>query len=387
MSAIAVVGQDPVANAAVAMGLARTQALARRTFVLDFLGDGSTLTALGDDAAPGVSDMIRYGVSLGHAARQLPESPNLFVISGGMESPLAEDVLTSLRWRSLSDIVHKAGGLLLMVMPAHLPHEASFLSQLDGAMVVGEGTQLPTGVRLLGEVHTAATMRTPAIPVKSVDRAGPARSGLARAALALLVVAVSSMALPQVREPALRAFRSLVGGEASTSAQPVAAPALPTPVEVPWSVELLFTNAETDAATRVAVLADSLPATTYVPVAGEDSTMWYRVLSGAFADSLSAAAFLASRRESGDLTPESGLVTRTPFALLLDSTADATIAGVQLQAYIARGIPAYSLRSITGLWRIYAGAFSLDTMAAPLRERLQSSNISSVLAVREGSSQ
>jgi hypothetical protein len=114
--------------------------------------------------------------------------------------------------------------------------------------------------------------------------------------------------------------------------------------------------------------------------------MWYRVVSGAFADSLSAAAFLASRRESGSVAPESGMVTRTPFALLLDSTSDASFANVQLNAYRARGIPAYSLRNPVGPWRIYAGAFSIDTLAAPLQERLQSFNISSVLAVREGSS-
>lgn len=370
------------------MGIARTQALVRRTFVFDFLGDPSPLSDPADDGAPGVSDMIRYGVSLGHASRKLSESPNLFFVPGGLESPLAEDVLTSPRWRSLSDVVHKAGALLLMVMPAHLPHEDEFLSQLDGAMVVGEGTQLPGNVRLLGEVRTAAKMRTPAIPTRNVE---PSRSGSAwtgRAAVVALALAASSFAFPQVRDPVVRTVRSLMTPRASADNSSIAPPAsLPVPrLETPWTVELLFTNAEADAAQRVALLGDSLPATTYVLVPGTDSTMWFRVLSGAFSDSLSAAAFLASRRESGDLSPESGLVTRAPIALLLDSTSDVSLARVRLASFRARGIPAYSLRGGTGIWRIYAGAFSLDSLAAPLQERLNSFNISSVLAVREGSS-
>jgi cell division septation protein DedD len=151
-------------------------------------------------------------------------------------------------------------------------------------------------------------------------------------------------------------------------------------------VELLLTASSQEAADYVARRADSLPAITYSTVmVGADTTHWYRLVSGAFADSAAADSYLGTLRSTGRLATGAGAVSRTPFALLLDSASSDAIAQVRVSAFRGRGIPAYLLRDSSQVWRVYAGAFPTEGDARLLKQQLDSLNIQSALVMRAGS--
>jgi cell division protein FtsN len=389
---VAVVGDDLVATRAVAFGVGRQQARHRRVFIADLLGEDEPPLANGE--GPGVSDMIRYGISLARVAHPLSSAPNLHTIEGGAESPLAEDVLASRRWGALSEQVHRDGGLLLLAVPARVPGVEHLLTQLDGALLVGEASKPANGVRILGEVRTASTMRTPALSSRtSAAREKARRRTLWPVLAGVAGLLLASLSIPQVRQQVQQWL--------PTSAPPTAAdsalentPALsaPPPVvprvtsDAAWSTELLFTNSETDALTRAQGLADSLPATTFSDMQSTaDSATWYRVMGGAFSDSISAENFLALLRSRGTIPATGGTVVHAPYALLVDSAQENALARIRVSAYYGRGLPAYTLRDSSGWWRVYVGAFSQGADAARQRARLDSLNIQSTLVVRVGS--
>lgn len=384
VSAVAIIGDDPVAIRAVANGVARAQALHRRVFLAHLLPEGDGPAS---DDQPGISDMVRYGVSLGRAAVASAESPNLYHLHPGAEGAFAPDVLSSRRWFSLSEQVHKAGALLLVSAPAGIPELSSLLTQLDGALTVGEAT-IPPGVKRLGEVHTGATLRTASLA--SVTPEAPPRPNslmrwgiVAAAGLALL------LAVPQVRarlglgpDPMQAALDSLQAPP--TISLPDVAPRVTS--DAAWVAELRFLNSRSDAQALVTTLGDSLPGATYAPVKMPgDSATWYHVLLGAFSDSLSAENFLAALRTRGVVPSAGGGVTHTPFALLVDSALDNAMARVKVAGYHGRQLPAYALRDSAAVWRIYVGAFAAGADAASFKHDLDSLNIQSTLVVRVGS--
>jgi hypothetical protein len=388
-----VLGEDSVTTAAVAMGVARTQALHRRVFVGDLLGEGSPLR--GDAAAGeyGLSDMIRYGVSLGRAAMVHPDSPNLFAVSGGADPVFDEEVLASPSWRSLSDQVHRAGALLLVAVSTRLPGVEHAVRQLDGVLLVDDARLPGVGIRSLGEVRTGATIRTPVIPAPVVEErpTAGARRWMVIGVTAVLALAAVSLLVPSVRDRVLPMAGITPARTSDPTSQSGSLPPVPPPTprvtsDAAWSVELLFTNSEEDALARATQLADSVPATTFsAPVIGADSTTWQRVVCCAFSDSLSAENFLASLRSRGFVAAGAGVVLHTPFAFVLDSAQDGALAAIRVTAYRSRGIPAYGLRDTLGMWRVYAGAFGSESEGTLLRQRMDSLNIQSTLITRVGS--
>jgi len=156
--------------------------------------------------------------------------------------------------------------------------------------------------------------------------------------------------------------------------------------EASYSVELLFLNSNQDALDYLLRSTDSLPGATFSTQSlGADTDRWYRLMAGAFPDSMSADRFLQTLRARGDLTPRAGSVARTPFALLLDSASSYAMASLRISAYRGRGIPAYVLRDPVGVWRVYAGAFAAEADAQLLKQQFDSLNIQSVLTTRTGS--
>lgn len=373
-----------MATRAVAEGIAFAQALHRRVFVSHL---GHALAPEVDDDTPGLTDMVRFGVSLGRAARQSPASPNLFTIGQGAEDPLAPEILGDRRWFSLSEQVHRAGALLLLSAPTGAAGLEALAVQLDGVLLVGDAAP-PAGSRVLGEVQTAATMRTPAIPMRAqAEPVEARRRGWLVAALAALVMAPLAF-------PAVRARLGLGPDPIAASLDSVAAPPLDVlpPIapritsDAAWSTELRFLNAREDAQALVSALGDSLPVPTWAPVRmATDSAAWYRVLLGAFPDSLGAENFLAALRTRGMVPAAGGAVTHVPFALVVDSAFDDAMARVRIAGYRGRGLPAYALRDSSRVWRIYVGAFTEGAEADRMKLDLNSLNIQSALVVRVGS--
>ena len=72
--AIVVVGPDPVATGAVAVGMARAQAMHRRVAVGDLFGESPPIQELVHTDDPhGLVDSFLYGVSLSRIAYEVPE--------------------------------------------------------------------------------------------------------------------------------------------------------------------------------------------------------------------------------------------------------------------------------------------------------------------------
>jgi len=160
---VAVLGDDPVATAAAALGIARSQALRRRVVIADLLGGNSDLSMLvNDPEAPGVTDMLEFGVSLGRAAHRIAESANLFIIPPGSESPLHEIFFTHPRWETLVEDFRDAGALLLIVAPALVPAAETLLDRLDGVMTVRGAAIPPLNVPVIvsGEPPNSANCAT-----------------------------------------------------------------------------------------------------------------------------------------------------------------------------------------------------------------------------------
>ena len=388
---MAILGDDPVATAAAALGVARAQARRRRVFLTDLLGDGSPLAELvpGGDHH-GVSDMVRYGVSLGHAAQMVPGMPNLFVVPGGAESPLTDDVLGAEWWSLLFEQVRRSGALVLLAAPSIVPSIDRLVARTDGVLLVGEGVAAGGG-KILGEVLVPSALR-PAVPSPAASATPAPRTARRRwlAPVFVLALLAAGAAALYPRWGEIAAFANARLGTApppdSQVAPTAAVPVVPVAGDADFAVQLLFLNSAQDANDILARATDSLPAATFAIVRpASDSVNWYRFVVGAFPDSDAAESFLDSARTRGLVGAGAGTVVHAPYALLLDSAQSEAVAAVRRAAYQGRGIPAYSLRDSTGSWRIYAGAFTSADDGALLKRQLDSLNIQSVLAKRTGS--
>lgn len=395
-SAVAVLGDDPAATGAVALGVARAQAAHRRVFLFDLLGEGQGLLP-GDaqDDFHGVSDMVHFGVSLARAARPVPGLPNLFVVPGGAETSLTDEILSHRWWETVTDQIRLANALLLVAAPSLAPSLPALVVRLDGVLLVGEARAPIPEAKVLAEVRAAATMRTPLSSVRTAAAADVrARRGWRMPAVLFAVLAAvlavgAFLTAPQWR-PMLRLSDSASVGQMDMDGVPPMPAELAASAsvgnEASYSVQLLFTNSNQDALDYLLQSSDSLPGATFSTQSeGADTDRWYRLLAGAFPDSTSADRFLQVLRARGAVTTGAGSVARTPFALLLDSASSYAMASLRVSAYRGRGIPAYVLRDSVGVWRVYAGAFAAEADAQLLQQQFDSLNIQSVLTTRTGS--
>ena len=392
-SAVAVLGDDPAATGAVALGVARAQAAHRRVFLFDLLGEGrDLLPADAPDDFHGVSDMVHFGLSLARAARPVPGLPNLFVVPGGAETSLTDEILSHRWWETVTHQVRHANALLLVAAPSLAPSLPALVVRLDGVLLVGEARSPLPEAKVLAEVRAAATTRTPLSSARTAAVADVrARRGWRMPAALFAVLAVGAfLTAPQWR-PMMSLSDSASAGRMDTTDRDPPMPAevavsAPVGNEASYSVELLFLNSNQDALDYLLRSTDSLPGATFSTQSlGADTDRWYRLMAGAFPDSMSADRFLQTLRARGAVTTGAGSVARTPFALLLDSASSYAMASLRISAYRGRGIPAYVLRDSVGVWRVYAGAFAAEADAQLLKQQFDSLNIQSVLTTRTGS--
>lgn len=392
-SAVAVLGDDPAATGAVALGVARAQAAHRRVFLFDLLGEGrDLLPADAPDDFHGVSDMVHFGLSLARAARPVPGLPNLFVVPGGAETSLTDEILSHRWWETVTHQVRHANALLLVAAPSLAPSLPALVVRLDGVLLVGEARSPLPEAKVLAEVRAAATTRTPLSSARTAAVADVrARRGWRMPAALFAVLAVGAfLTAPQWR-PMMSLSDSASAGRMDTTDRDPPMPAevavsAPVGNEASYSVELLFLNSNQDALDYLLRSTDSLPGATFSTQSlGADTDRSYRLMAGAFPDSMSADRFLQTLRARGAVTSGAGSVARTPFALLLDSASSYAMASLRISAYRGRGIPAYVLRDSVGVWRVYAGAFAAEADAQLLKQQFDSLNIQSVLTTRTGS--
>jgi hypothetical protein len=319
-AAVVVLGEDPVAAALVALGIAREHARRRRVAVADLVGEVEPLQALvtGDDPH-GVVDSFLYGVSLNKIARQVEDGSNLFVMPSGTEPVLTEDIFRNARWRRLASGFREMGALLLLVAPLSAAGVDALVDAMDGAIVVGEPQASPIlPDRVLASVREPR--RTPRLsPVRGVDRVQrtappPPPSGddgrgwiLPTIAAAIVLAAVgfflTRTATRQLRRTAAApvvAARDTAPAPASAQPAPSAAPAdtvapadplaplvLANPADSAqasaYGVLVVTTNTPEGASLRLRQGGAGFPAATVAPVTlGSDGSRWFQVVAGAY---------------------------------------------------------------------------------------------------------
>jgi hypothetical protein len=402
-AAVAIVGANRPDVAREALKIARVESLSRPVLLVDLLGQGSALDEMFHDEDPhGVSDAARYGVSLGRVARRVPNADSLFVVPGGTETPLADDVLSDHLWGSWSEQCRRAGALLVVAAPADMPAVSRAIEQLDGMVVIGDAiapeAKVPVLSRVPGPRPRDAMIvpeSAPATP-RSVG-ASPSVDRTVRRAMLIggagLVALLSGVGMWLWNG----SLRTASGSTSRNSSAPIVMPgdpvvevasAAPVSMEEPstaWSVEVASVNSVGGAMARVRQVADSVPVPTFSRSQPAGSAVWYRLIAGAFSTKASADSMLALLRARGMLGPDAGRVVQTPYAWLLSRDVAEDQVAAQLFIWRQQGLPAYALYDATGLARIYFGAYETEADALLVSPMLDSLNLYATLTTRVGS--
>jgi hypothetical protein len=129
----------------------------------------------------------------------------------------------------------------------------------------------------------------------------------------------------------------------------------------------------------------TLSVTALTPVL-EDGAPWYRLLVGAYPTRAGADSLLGDLQRRGVLGEGSGLVVRTPYALLVADHVPAADVRARVQSFLAKNIPLYALSRGDGTVALYAGAFERPEQAAWLARVLQTAGVTPTLVYRTGRS-
>ena len=407
-AAVAIVGENLGDVAREALKIARVESRSRPVLLVDLLGQGSALDEMfSDDDPHGVSDAARYGISLGHLAREVPNADSLFVVPGGAESPLADDVLSDHLWSSWSDQCRRSGALLVVAAPADTPSVERTIDQLEGVVMVGNAVLPDIHVPVLGRIGIVRAPRVDLIPevatpvapapAKVEEEAEPETGPSVVKRVLLAVVILLSAGLlgtgiwrmnNQLRN------RDAVAGSGS---QPIVMPGEPVIVPAsgsdavaagaaPWTVELASVNTFNGAMARVRQALDSVPVLTFAATQPAGAAIWYKLRAGAFVSRAAADSLLTVLRARGAIEPGAGKVVQAPLAWLLEENVLDEKVSVQLFLWRQQGLPAYALLNPqNGTSRIYFGAFENEAEARLLTPVLDSLNLYATLVTRIGS--
>jgi hypothetical protein len=379
--AIAIVGSAGAA-AREALRLAEQWAPRRQVLIFDLLGDSSPLAELASDDDPhGISDAVRYGVSLRSVARPVRRMPRVYVVRGGQEPPFDKDVLTSRAWEVWREQVRRGAGLMLVAMRADIPGTTAFLERLDGVVLSAEVPLPPESIRVLGRFGELQLL--PQRPAQRPVHRHSTRPSMATWA-AVWATLLAAGALLAMWRLGLGPFAPRSGDRASDApAGPSGSAATQTrdSTEAGWSVELGSTNSLAAAVRRANELSDSLPAATLgVGVRGSGGT-WYRILAGAFGSASDADSL--ARQLRATMAPATKVV-HAPFAWLLEESIPLDSVVLRLSQWRARGLAAYAVARGTQA-AIYFGAFESLEEGSSLAPFLDSLGISAILTLRVGS--
>ncbi len=434
-----VVGRDAELAAWVALGIARAQAERRRVAVADLVGEVAPLRALtrDDDDPHGISDSFLYGVSLNRIARPADAQGNLFVLPSGSEAVATEEIFRSDRWRRLAGGFREVDALLLLVAHADTPGLDALAASVDGIVLAGDAAgalpDAPAPLAVVGaptrraravaerttpnDAAAAATTSAAAAEPRAPRRqrrgdadaiaGGPVaapptpnrRAAYVVAALAALALLAALVLFARQRAAGGTGPRMALGadsarGVSTDSARAAAAPdtlpmqqvtnAADTAARAMWTVQLGSSQSDGESFLPPGVDRATLPPLVVAPELGEG--LWYKTYVGAYArreQAESLRASLAARRVVGE---GSGMVTRTPFALLLADSVRAADAPQRIRALASRGVRAYPLARGDGLVALYAGAFDTQDKAAYLARALDSAGVPARLVYRFGRS-
>lgn len=401
-SAVVVIGHDPIATAAVALGIGRAQAHHRRVAVGDLIGDVAPLRELVTDDDPhGLTDAFLYGVSLNRIARQIDSVGNLHILPSGSDQVVQEEILRNDRWRRLASGFQETGALLLIAAPAAVPGVEHLIRMFDGVVLVGAASNPAPESRVFAEVSSAARRSPQRIAARREVTVTPSRQRrwLVPVAAVVLIAATAALmsrsyfgreqaATPTLRRDSAAASDSLVAGAPlPIDSSPPLVPANPADSAraSQYAVQIAMVDTEDGAAARVRTGGGDFPAGTFAPVSrGADRGTWYKVMTGAYTDRTRADALLTFLRQRGHVPRGWGSVVRAPLALQVASAPSATEAAAVIADFQSRHVPVYGLRQNDGSVRLYAGAFETPEEAALFKSALDTANIDATLVYRVG---
>ena len=415
LHAIAVLGDDEVQTARVALGIARHHARRRRVAIGDLLGEAEPLQALVPSDDPhGLADVFEYGVSLSRVAHRVAGEGDLFIMPSGALFTDRAEILAHRRWSRLAAGFREENGLLIVAVSGSAPGVEALVLQLDGAVIVGDATPALPVTRVLGAVRGPRTLpavlapRAVAPPRKYMVRSqrSPWRIGAGIGVVLTFMLALfgiwlaarpfarSTWAPLWLRGDTLAAmFRgldsagvdsllrldSLVRAERAMglfTAQDSASVA-------PYALSLVTFNTQAGALLELQRNGATLRAGTFTPVLIRETT-WFRVVAGAYPDSASAAALLDTLRARGLSDAGRVVIERHPYALLVARDVPDSAVASRVAAYQRRKLPVYALLQSDGTARLFAGAFRTREEAALLTDAMRAAGVPTSLVYRTG---
>jgi cell division septation protein DedD len=398
--------------AGAAWDVARAAALSdRRIALVDlWLEQPALHEIVGLTPAEGIVDAFEYDVSLTKAAHEVDR---VFFIAAGTVTAHAGDLFANPRWKKLHGGFRVEDALLLLYLSAGALARLSAVP--DGLIVlspdgyepessIGQGITavMERGVPLLGVVRERWTPAATSEPDPRSIAPPPGRiSALARrpsrrrtwpGILAATVAAgvVGSwvlLARGAEQRPPRAPHVPAPASAAPVRARPVAAAPAPRVDSLAWTVQLAA-YARLDKALALADRLAGAGVTPFVtPVALDGhrgSSVWYRVLAGAFPTRDSAIDVRARLWERGLATRGQGDVLRAPYSFALSDRGEA--GGAPSAGNLrARGIPAVSWTAAAGASpRLLVGAFESPEQAAFLEGRLKKAGVQATLVTRIG---
>ena len=417
LHAIAVLGNDAIDTAKVALGIAKQQSRRRRVAIGDLLGDAEPLVALleGDDTH-GLADVFEYGLALDRVARRVASEPDLYLLPTGSFITDYNEIMANRRWTKLAASFKQEGALLVIVADAGSPGVEALVLQLDGAVLVGDVVpeRLPVG-RILGAVRGPHAQLP---PIQSIERRSRPRYVIRKKrtgwqllgsfglTLVAIVAAVGMwityrpfehvewapmwlrrLGAPPEPQIVIRGLDTAGVLDSMSTVATARALGLLTAADsaslAPYGIALITFNTQRGALLELERNGATLRAGTFTPILIRE-TPWFRVVAGAYPDSASAAALLDSLRARGSSDAGRAVIDRFPYALLIQRNVGDSVVAARVSALTARGLPAYALLQSDGTLRVYAGAFKEPAEATLLYEALRSSGIQTSLVYRTG---
>jgi hypothetical protein len=425
LNAIAVLGSDETQTARVALGIGRQQAKRRRVAIGDLLGDARELMALvpSDDDTHGLSDVFEYGLSLDRVARRSENDGDLYILPTGAFISDHAEIMANRRWSKLAAGFREEKALLVIAADAGAPGIEMLVSQLDGAVLVGDTvpSRLPVA-RVLGSVRGPAHPEPISGPIErrryqqprprpkyvvrsqnSLWRIGASFGLILTAMIAALGMWLSYRPFanstwapqwlrgsPVVADSLMRMIRGFdtAGVADSNSTLATAAhlgllTAADSAAQAPFGITLVTFNTQAGALLALGSNSATLRAGTFTPVLIRE-TPWFRVVAGAYPDSASAAALLDSLRAGGVSDAGRAVIERFPYALLVERDVPDDAVASRVSRYTTRRLPVYALLQSDGTARIFAGAFKTPAEANLLYDAMRTAGIQTSLVYRTG---
>lgn len=381
---------------------------------------------LGEQNLEGISDIFLYGASLARSARPAG-TRGFYLITAGTYSTDPEAVYRHPRWAKLVKGFADANASLVLFAPADsngieaLIERASVLVMLgnaSGELMEASGDTVK--IVLTPPVDTAAApavedrsvgpedslrldhdLSLPPVPAREQDSAGGGRKALIIFFIAAVLLAAAGYFVARTRPDLIPWIEgapadSTVGIELLDAATAVRAP-VPAALELPYSVQVkAFTtfSAAMDEAENVAQRSPEVPI--YVSPERIGGVLYFKVLAGASADSLSTTRLRQSLVEAGSIEPQDAqgswsLIQHTPLTFALGEFSSREEALARIDSLNSLTIPAYDIwigySDGSTRWRIYGGAFETEGDAVAMREVLTAAGFTATLVPRLGGRQ